>query len=307
MVEISLTQKFGKGREVKMYKSFFILILLVMGLAAQQPAVNLKVMSLNIRYDNADDGINAWPERTELIVQTLAQEAPDVLGLQEALFRQLTFLDSALTNYRFYGIGRTDGVIKGEFSPIFYKKDRFLLAFARTFWLSAQPDVPGSIGPGAQFPRIFTLIRLFDLQSGKNIWIGNTHFSHVSDSARTLAARILLEKAKQYCASEPFVLMGDFNAEQGSQVYQTLIGDDSLQLIDSYFHARQGHSGGEQTYNAFGKNQSNTIIDHIFCNQSFQVLKHYFLPVKKDDVFISDHFPVVAVLKLKLNKLPEKK
>ncbi|MCD6376919.1 MAG: endonuclease/exonuclease/phosphatase family protein [Caldisericaceae bacterium] len=277
-----------------------ILVLAVNNLFSQQlKQIRLKVMTLNIRYDNPDDGANAWPQRRSIVVQTINQQQLDVFGLQEAQFHQLTFLDSVLSDYHYYGIGRDDGGVKGEFSPIFYKKERFILRLAQTFWLSENPEMPGSIGPGAQFPRILTLIQLYDLKTQSPIWVANTHFSHVSDTARSLAASVLMNKLRQYISEQPLILIGDFNAEQNSRVYKIFVSDSEIKLKDTFFASIDGHAGGHQTYNGFGQNQNPTIIDHIFCNDHFDVLKHYFLPIKKGDVFISDHFPVVAELRLK--------
>ncbi len=284
-----------------MLKFCLIIMMFAVNTLFSQPTehARLKVMTLNIRYDNPDDGANAWSQRRSIVVQTINRQQPDVFGLQEAQFHQLTFLDSVLSDYHYYGIGRDDGGVKGEFSPIFYKKERFILRLAQTFWLSENPDVPGSIGPSAQFPRILTLIQLYDLKAQTLIWIANTHFSHVSDTARSLAARVLMDKLKQYVADQPVILMGDFNTEQNSPVYKIFVSDSEIKLKDTFFASIAGHTGGHQTYNGFGQNQNPTIIDHIFCNDHFDVLKHFFLPIKKGDVFISDHFPVVAELQLK--------
>lgn len=100
-----------------------ILVLAVNNLFSQQlKQIRLKVMTLNIRYDNPDDGANAWPQRRSIVVQTINRQQLDVFGLQEAQFHQLTFLDSVLSDYHYYGIGRDDGGVKGEFSPIFTKR-----------------------------------------------------------------------------------------------------------------------------------------------------------------------------------------
>lgn len=45
------------------------------------------------------------------------------LGFQEVLLRQLNDLDALLGDeWARVGVGRDDGAVRGEFSPIFYKK-----------------------------------------------------------------------------------------------------------------------------------------------------------------------------------------
>ncbi len=75
--------------------------------------------------------------------------SPDLIGFQEVLLHQYTFLDSVLNEYDSYGAGRNDGKNEGEMVPVFYKKELYELKEKGTFWLSSQPDVPGTIGWGA--------------------------------------------------------------------------------------------------------------------------------------------------------------
>ena len=49
----------------------------------------------------------------------------DIIGMQEVLVNQLNYLKSNLKDYDFVGVGREDGKEKGEYAPIFYRKDRF--------------------------------------------------------------------------------------------------------------------------------------------------------------------------------------
>lgn len=44
------------------------------------------------------------------------------------------------------GVGRNDGKEAGEYSPIFFDRERFEVANWTTIWLSDTPNVPGSVG-----------------------------------------------------------------------------------------------------------------------------------------------------------------
>ena len=77
-------------------------------------ATSLVVESFNIRYDNPADAVNAWPNRQHLIYGHLKTLQPDVLGLQEVLHHQLSWLNEQLPDYSYIGVGRDDGVIAGE-------------------------------------------------------------------------------------------------------------------------------------------------------------------------------------------------
>ena len=42
---------------------------------------DVKVMTLNVRYDNPDDSINSWPKRASMVCSFIINEKPDVLGI----------------------------------------------------------------------------------------------------------------------------------------------------------------------------------------------------------------------------------
>src|SRR3546814_15427461 len=79
---------------------------------------------------------------------------------------QLQDLDGFLENYDRIGVGRKDGEKGGEYSAIFYKKDRFRLLDHDTFWLSETPEVP-SKGWDAALNSICTWGKLRDKESRK--------------------------------------------------------------------------------------------------------------------------------------------
>ena len=66
----------------------------------------------------------------------------DILGTQEVLHNQLEDLKQRLPEYGVIGVGREDGKEKGEYSALWYKKDRFNLLDSGYFWLSETPKLP---------------------------------------------------------------------------------------------------------------------------------------------------------------------
>ena len=93
----------------------------------------IKVMSFNIRVDTFLDGPNRWNSRKQMVFDALADNAADVIGLQEALDHQVRQIQQALPQYGNYAVGRNDGKQKGESCAIFYRKDRFDLDDCGTF------------------------------------------------------------------------------------------------------------------------------------------------------------------------------
>ena len=72
------------------------------------------VMTFNIRYDNPGDSAYSWSRRSPVISNFFLKEKPDIIGLQEVLYNQYSFLDSVLANYISVGVGRDDGARMGE-------------------------------------------------------------------------------------------------------------------------------------------------------------------------------------------------
>ena len=100
----------------------------------------ITVISYNIRYDNPDDGVNRWDLRKEKVVSYLKESGSDVIGMQEVLDHQLKYLNKELKEFSYTGVGREDGKIKGEFSPILYNFKKLKILETSTFWLSETPD-----------------------------------------------------------------------------------------------------------------------------------------------------------------------
>ena len=67
---------------------------------------------------------------------------PDIFGLQEAHLDWMKTFWNNMPEYDYVGVGRDDGKEDGEFSPVFYKKDKFEFIDGSTFWISETPDVP---------------------------------------------------------------------------------------------------------------------------------------------------------------------
>lgn len=303
-----------------MFLKFFLSTMLL-GMVALQ-AQELRVGSYNIRYDNEGDRQhgNGWTNRLPVISSIVRHVDFDVFGAQEVLHHQLMQLDSTLGKvYAHVGVGRDDGLTKGEYAPIFYKKDRFKALANGVFWLSATPEKP-STGWDAALPRICTWLELEDKLTKKRFWYFNLHMDHVGTKAREESCKLVLKKMQQFVkADEIAILTGDFNVDQENSMYQILAG--STLLNDSYAAAafRYAWNG---TFNAFDANLfTKSRIDHVFVTKNVQVMKYAVLTdsyrspksedreIKKGDFpkelsfkdytvrMPSDHFPVVVDLR----------
>ena len=87
----------------------------------------LKVMSFNIRFNNPDDGFNAWPHRKKMVQSMILFHQADLIGVQESLDDQMDNLSILLPGHRSVGVGRDNGAKKGEYCGIFYNFNRLNL------------------------------------------------------------------------------------------------------------------------------------------------------------------------------------
>jgi endonuclease/exonuclease/phosphatase family metal-dependent hydrolase len=304
-----------------MKKAFLSLIVLFscIYLNAGEPVV--RVASYNIRYDNKGDSLNGngWKQRCPVIVSMILFYDFDLIGTQECKNNQIEDLTRSLPGYASIGVGREDGKTEGEFSAIFYKKDRFEVVEQGNFWLSETPGLP-SKGWDAALNRICTWGKFKDKSSGKRFCFFNLHMDHIGVEARKNSARLVLDKIKEMKDKYPVILSGDFNVDQNNESYILL--DSSGILKDSY-HLAQIRYAENGTFNSFRPDmKTDSRIDHIFVSKQFSVLRYAILPnvywsekpandeipkandapqeisFRKYEVRLpSDHFPVVVDFK----------
>jgi endonuclease/exonuclease/phosphatase family metal-dependent hydrolase len=253
-------------------------------------------MTFNIRFNNPGDGVNAWDNRKQKVADVIRFHKTDLVGVQEALIGQLNDLEKLLPDFAWGGVGR-DGENKGEFSAILYRKSRFKLLENNTFWLSETPEKIGSKGWDANLPRIVTWARFQDKQSKKKFYLFNTHFDHIGKIARAESAKLMISQIPKIAQKSQFVVTGDFNATEDTNVYRILTGKEEAQnfkFIDARYVSINGHFGGISTWNAFKELEPNRKIDYIFTGENVKVLEHGVLSDRWEGLWASDHLPVLA-------------
>lgn len=271
-----------------------LLVVLWTGGASLVIAEPITVMSYNIRLDTSADGINAWPYRKDAVAQMIGPKYDgDIIGLQEVLKRQLDDIQARLPDYAWVGVGRDDGRDRGEYSPIFYRTDRFRLLATNTFWLSETPELPGSRSWDAAITRVVTWARFEDLSSGGQLMFFNTHFDHRGEQARVESSQLLLNRLVGIAGGTPFILTGDLNVQESEQAYKVLA--DSNLLDDARYVSETGHQGPTASFNDWETlRPAESRIDYIFVGSGIRVLNHRILDDRYDGRFPSDHLPVVS-------------
>ena len=248
----------------------------------------LKIMTFNLRVDVKSDGINAFPNRKDNIYGVIADQAPDIIGFQEATGHMRAFLRERLTEYVIVGCGR-NADHGGEGICIGYRKDAFELISFDTFWLSDTPRVAGSIYENSDqsiYPRVTIVAKLRAVDTGKIFYVFNTHLDHLGEQARLRGMQQIMSEIK--ARGGDFVLLGDMNATPESECIAAALAVDGV--IDA-----TAEVGG--TFHNFGRRESTIKIDYIFTNRP-STDAYYIIDEHKDGVYISDHYPVCAIIEM---------
>lgn len=269
----------------------FLFSLLTSVANSQNTLQALHVMTYNLRYDNPADGQDAWKERRAEVGSFLmgkglyaSCEAPDILGVQEALSSQLQFLDIVMQGYSRYSRGRDDGQSAGEHAAIYWRTDRFSLLDSGTFWLSEQPNFPNK-GWDAALPRIASWVKL--KENKKIFLVLNTHFDHIGVKARAESARQLAAWVRQQ--AQPVIVMGDFNCEVHEQPLKILREGGLTETRPSL--------DTTPTFNGFTWPKArHKLIDFILTRGFITHSYHVIQPKRSNGRQLSDHYPVEARL-----------
>ena len=267
----------------------FFLILCVWAMSSAAYSIDIKVMSYNIRVDIPTEVENSWANRKDAVCNILGSYQADIIGMQEALLNQVNDIAAQMPGYDWVGVGRDNGVIQGEFSPIFYNSQKYQLKEQGWFWLSETPNIP-TIGWDAAYPRICTYILLEDYDTRENFWVFNTHLDHLGIEAREKSVKLIWNKIQELTKPKQHVLLtGDFNS---------VIGEKPITFINRKLNDAKQKSitiveGPEGTFNDFDiTSKLENRIDYIFVSKKIEVFKYAVLYEMIGQRYPSDHFPV---------------
>lgn len=266
----------------------------VVGVASAQEKQELSVATFNIRYANPNDTLR-WEDRNDEVVNAVRYF--DIIGFQEVLPIQKKDLIARMPRHEHFGGGRNrDG--GGEACPVFWNQKRFDFLHGEVRWFSDNPNEPGSIDSNADLPRIVTIVLLFDLQTKKTIRVLNTHWSHASDEARSVASNMMSGWTGWSREADITLVCGDFNAEPESVSITQLLATSNLK--DTYQEAHFKCREDLGTYTTFFSSNFKGAprIDAIFYRGDVKVDWVCADELMKYGVYISDHLPYHAIFKI---------
>lgn len=257
----------------------------------------LKIMSFNVRTKtDGDTEHKAWDNRKDACVALIKDHMPSVIGFQEADYTsQWKYIKDQLSkDYAGYGVNRDNGKESGsgETMGILYNKSTVEKLDGGTFWLSETPDTP-SKGFGANYKRNATWGLFKHKPSGIKFYYINTHLDHQVAEAQIEGMKLISKHFDEYRDSHPVFLTGDLNIRADNV---------ALDVIESYMNnarevAPEGLTDFNTTFNGYVTNK-NSIIDHIYCSNYLKVVEYHTINEDYGVPFVSDHYPVYAIIKL---------
>lgn len=266
-------------------------------------APGLHVMTFNVRRRlmMPTRGADKWMRRAPRIRALLQSERPSLLGVQEALPDQASFVRHTLgDSYRSVGRGRNaDG--GGEQCPLFYDDDRLELLDWQQLALSDRPTVAASTSWGNIIPRIYVTASLQDRHTRARFDVINTHFDHLSRHARLCSAWTIRQRVA--ASGVPTIVMGDLNTgEQSAPVAELLAGgvlEDAWAVSDERLTPEWG------TFANYSEpRRDRKRIDWIAVTPSVGIERVAINPRTYGGGWPSDHLPVQAVMHIPTSGQP---
>lgn len=281
----------------------------------------LRVMTFNLLTATKKRRSHPWRLRKRNIARIFERMQPDVVGTQEANYKQLQELAALLPGYGFVGEGNLGperaGDEKSWYCAIFYRKDRVRPVGgdeARdVMWLSPTPEVPASQYHLGTRPRLVTW-HTFELAGGRQFVFGTTHLEAINRWHRQRSALQLREyverKVQEMGSHVPVFLTGDFNAGASSREIRAMVAEEGAgsPLYDAWAESGLDAEAGRAraaTFRGLGLRDrvghrllGPRRIDYVFFRPrltiravdrvDFSDMEH------RESALPSDHYPVLA-------------
>ncbi len=284
-------------------------------------AVQIRVMSSNIRSGQSDAGIQLWSYRKFAYMNMLSDTQPDLIGLQECKEEKVQTL-SVASEYGFWRVPTYDGsvpnVTDDQLPPlvIMYRKSKFDLLDKGVFYYNeTDPAIPchNPCGASGWQVRGSVWVKLRLKENGRILYFFDTHYTHDPEEIidpetgkkhynieeRRRASVIAVEQMERIVTEKDAAvfLVGDLNCSLADGA--TRNGPRSLEPLTEYmWSAREdAHSyDGGISFNGFTEYKNGKLgnIDYIFYRGA-EALD--FVTVNSPDygvTYISDHYPVMC-------------
>ncbi|WP_420602309.1 endonuclease/exonuclease/phosphatase family protein [Flagellimonas sp.] len=246
---------------------------------------SFSIMSFNARGFNKNGQIKI-PHVDSLIIDFVEMQNPDILCFQECHYNMKN--NNALSQYKYKFVNYSKANYPQKVIQAIYSKFPIIKVDSIYFPETSNGTIYADILMGKDTLRVYNV----HLQSFKIIPRMKTF---KKERSTKLMARIRNTMLKQYEQAKIIrenmekceykkIIVGDFNSTQYSNIYRLIKGD----FDDSFLERGKGFG---RSYDLRGLPMR---IDYILTDPAFEVISH-----QNFDEKLSDHYPVMATLRLK--------
>ncbi|MCO4794701.1 MAG: endonuclease/exonuclease/phosphatase family protein [Bacteriovoracaceae bacterium] len=257
--------------------------------------MTLRLISSNIRFENAADESHDWPKRKTLLANTLTKFNADVIGTQEGRQPQLKDFESLLPGFELIDSHR-EWITERMYPTLYINSENITVNKSGDIWLSETPYEAGSSSFKSSFPRLCTWASLTTKKNNHSFFLINTHLDHVLEETRVEQIKVLLKEVKDKNTENlPVILMGDFNSSPDSEVRQEILSQWSF--LHDPWHTLQLKE--ETSYHKFqGAYEEGTRIDWMLVDKKVKTHDIYLDKSTEEGLYPSDHFPLMGIFEL---------
>lgn len=289
--------------------------------------IDVKVMQFNVCVGNLFTmvGSYTWSQRCAQIAALIKEQEPDIICLQELSVSG--FYNDIMSKINTTYSNNVGNVYSGEYATrqgssdealaLVYKTSRFDKVSGGMFWLNNHPDSAGlhsAAGMTANYNRICVWARLRDKSTNSELIATSVHIDNANNDAHAATdyavmkeqVQIMINNVQARSGGEddklPIIIGGDMNANpdkspiakfssNGYTDAYTVAESVTTQSTTMPRSTMVDHSGSSVV-------QNGAAFDYIFVKRYYKVLSYSINPARYNNVTLSDHNSVTAVVRL---------
>jgi len=258
----------------------------------------MRVMTFNLRCDFILDVNDRWDKRKSMIYHIMKDYKCDIIRTQEVKDNMFRYIKNNVEEYNIIGDSRSRKV-SSERNNILISKKHIIHEY-KTFWLSEKQNKIGSRKWYSIFPRICTMV-VVEFDNNKKVRICNTHLDCFFSKAREYGLKKVMEVIDEEQEKEnlPIILMGDFNATPNSKLIKDFEkGKFSKEKLVAVQDINKDLYN-QVTRDKFKRKQKGVHIDYIFASEEIEVISVDIIKYNINGKYPSDHYPLMADIKIK--------
>jgi len=288
-------------------------LLLLLAVIGYVQSAQVKIMSFNIDcrvcdFEKAHG--ESWEERVQNELDTMARHDPDIIGIQEPIFRK-DVKELTPKGYKAIYFDKADWLPWGVYpdAVLMYKESRFIQSDFNMFWLGPNSSFPAGFDRLA-LPRLAVYSMFEDRKDGTKFYFGSTHFDHGDDLEGsnvdcTESAKELLSFTAPIAEKYPFLWTGDFNSKTANNnAYAILTNQTAAVHLDDSYYAVDSHVIATNV-SPVPAYDYNNAIDHIFYANNYAVASYKPLDWTVDmyvygdkQQYASDHWAIISTIEV---------